>query len=102
MKRVMVRYKVKPDQVAENERYVKAVFAQLERDKPAGIRYATFKFDGANFVHIASIETADGSNPLVSLAAFKEFTGSIKDRCVEPPVTAELDEVGSYQLFPRG
>ena len=100
MKRVMVRYKVKADRAAENEGYVKAVFAQLDRDKPDGIGYATFKLDdGVSFVHIASVETSDGSNPLVALAAFKEFTAQIKDRCEEPPVTAELTEVGSYRLF---
>jgi len=37
MRRVMVRYKVKPDRVAENERHIAKVFEQLERDKPAGL-----------------------------------------------------------------
>lgn len=100
MKRVMVRYKVKVDRAAENERFVKAVFAQLDRDKPTGLRYVTFKLeDGVSFVHIASVETPDGSNPLVGLAAFKELTAQIKDRCEEPPVTVDLNEVGSYRLF---
>jgi hypothetical protein len=93
----MVRYAVRPDAVEDNERRVKAVFAQLAREKPAGLRYATFKLaDGVSFVHVASIDTADGKNPLTALDAFKEFTGTIKDRCVEPPVTWELEEVGSY------
>jgi hypothetical protein len=100
MKRVMVKYKVKPDRAAENERYVKAVYAQLERDRPAGLRYATFKLDdGLSFVHIASIETADGNNPLPALEAFKEFAAQIKDRCDEPPVTIPLNELGSYRFF---
>jgi hypothetical protein len=102
MKRIMVRYTVKPDQVAENERRVKAVFAQLARDKPAGIRYATFKLaDGVSFMHVASIETADGTNPLQAVDAFREFAQTIKERCVEAPVTTELEEVGSYRLFER-
>ncbi len=45
MKRLMVRYKVKADRVAENERYVRQVFEQLERDRPAGLRYASFKLE---------------------------------------------------------
>jgi hypothetical protein len=93
----MVRYQVKPEQVGENERLVKAVFAQLDRDKPAGIRYATFKHGDGNFVHVASVEAAD--NPLLALDAFKQFTAAIKDRCIEPPVTSELEEVGSYRLL---
>jgi hypothetical protein len=100
MQRVMVRYRVKSDRAADNERLIGAVFAELERSKPAGLRYASFKLDdGVSFVHLASVETADGSNPLVALAAFKEFTAQIKDRCEEPPVTTTLHEVGSYRLF---
>ncbi len=96
----MVRYTVKLDQVEDNERRVRAVFAELDREKPAGLRYATFKLgDGVSFVHVASIETADGANPLLALEAFKQFVGTIKERCVEPPVTSELEEVGSYRLF---
>ena len=100
MKRVMVRYTVKPEHAADNVRLVEAVFAQLARDRPAGIRYATFKLpDGVSFVHLASIETTDGSNPLGALEAFKAFVGAIKERCIEPPVTTELAAVGSYRLF---
>jgi hypothetical protein len=100
MKRVMVRYKVKADRAAENERFITAVFAQLTHEAPAGLRYATFKQDdGVSFVHIASIETAEGSNPLNAMSAFNEFTAQIRDRCEEPPVAVDLHEVGSYRLF---
>jgi len=100
MKRVMVRYKVKADRAGENETFIKAVFEQLRRESPAGLRYASFKQpDGVSFVHIASIETTDGSNPLGELAAFKAFIAEIKARCDVPPVAVELDEVGSYQFF---
>jgi hypothetical protein len=98
MKRVMVRYRVKADQAAANEQFIRAVFAELDRDKPAGLRYASFKLDdGVSFVHIA--EHPADTNPLVAVAAFKEFTAKIKERCEEPPVTATLNEVGSYRLF---
>ncbi len=100
MKRIMVRYKVKPDRAAENENFIAKVFEQLNREKPAGIRYASFKLsDGVSFVHIVSLERSDGSNPLGDLAAFKAFTAQIKDRCEEPPVPSELTEVGSYRFF---
>ncbi len=100
MKRVMVRYKVRAERAADNERYIQAVFAQLDRERPAGLRYATFKLDdGISFVHVASVEATDGGNPLAALTAFKEFTAQIKERCEEPPVTSELHEVGSYRFF---
>jgi hypothetical protein len=100
MKRMMVRYKVKADRVAENERYVVGVFEQLNRQKPPGLRYATFKLDdGVSFMHIVSLESADGSNPLSELPAFKAFTADIRDRCDEPPVAVDLQLVGSYEVL---
>ena len=100
MKRMMIRYKVKADRAIENERYITGVFEQLKREKPSGLRYASFKLgDGVSFVHIVSVETADGSNPLRELSAFKAFTADIQDRCDEPPVSVELQEVGSYNVF---
>ena len=100
MKRVMVRYKLKADKVEENKQLVKAIFEELKTKQPAGLRYASFVLpDGVSFVHIASIETADGKNPLGMTDAFPLFTKDIKDRCEEPPVAVDLSEVGSYQLF---
>lgn len=102
MKRIMVRYKVKADRVQENEGYVAKVFAELKREQPAGLRYASFKLpDGLSFVHIVSLEGADNSNPLANLESFKAFTEHIKDRCDEPPVAVELTEVGAYAFLDR-
>lgn len=103
MKRVMVRYRVKADRAEENQRYIEAVFAELAHNKPAGVRYASFKLeDGVSFVHIASIETSDGTNPLVALASFQQFRAQIRDRCEEPPVTDVLSAIGAYNFFPPG
>jgi quinol monooxygenase YgiN len=100
MKRIMVRYTVKDDHAAENERYIRDVFEQLRRETPPNIRYASFKLaDGVSFVHIASHETTDGSNPLRDVSAFQAFTATVKDRCESPPVAAELTEIGSYRFF---
>jgi hypothetical protein len=100
MRTVMVRYQVRPDAAAENERLIREVFAQLARDKPAGLRYESFKLaDGVSFVHM-SISESKEANPLPQLAAFKAFAGTIKDRCVEPPVTMELSQIGGYDSLP--
>jgi hypothetical protein len=96
----MVRYKVKPELAQENERLVRAVYAELEHSAPAGLRYATFKLeDGVSFVHLASIETDDGHNPLREVDAFKRFQANAGERQDEPAVTTELSEIGSYRLF---
>jgi hypothetical protein len=100
MKRVMVRYKVKVDRVEENEALIRAVYDELQLTQPDGLRYATFQLDdGVSFVHLASVETQDGASPLLELRAFKEFTANVRDRCDEPPVTTELREIGSFNLF---
>jgi hypothetical protein len=97
MKRVIVRYKIKPERVEENVALVQRVFAQLARDKPDGIKYATFKLDDATFVHVA---TVDGEkNPLLAVKAFQEFTEAIKDRCIEPPISMQAELVGEYRLL---
>jgi hypothetical protein len=100
MKRVIVQYKVKADQADENRRLIEAVFASLQEASPENLRYASFvKEDGVSFVHIASIETSDGSNPLEEIAAFDSFTEAIGDRCEIPPQVAVLEVVGSYKLL---
>ncbi|HEY3725125.1 MAG TPA: hypothetical protein VGN59_17365 [Acidimicrobiia bacterium] len=99
MSRMMVRYKVKPDQVARNEELVRDVYAELAREQPDGLRYGTFRLDdGVSFVHVVSVETADGSNPLPSLPAFQRFVDAIADRLDEGPVTSDLTEIGSYRF----
>ena len=100
MKRVMVRYKVKPEQTAANEELIRAVYDELHRTEPADMRYATFKLDdGVSFVHVHSNESPDGHNPLTELASFKAFQAGIADRCDEAPVVAELHEIGSFRFF---
>ncbi len=100
MKRIMVRYKIKPGQADENQRLVEQVYVELQRNAPAGLRYATFKQnDGVSFVHIVSIETESGDNPLSQLPAFKAFQAQIKERCEEPPVVIDFEEVGSYHFW---
>jgi hypothetical protein len=96
MRHVMVRYKVKPERAAENEELVRAVYDELHRTEPAGLRYATFQLDdGVSFVHLASTE--DGQNPLPQVEAFQRFQENIRDRCDEAPVVAQLREIGSFR-----
>ncbi|MFM9888777.1 MAG: hypothetical protein ACKVQT_37615 [Burkholderiales bacterium] len=100
MKRLMVRYKVKPEMAAENRRLVEAVFAEANAKRPEGIRYATFvAADGVSYVHMFSNERADGANPLGALDAFKDFQANIRDRCVEAPAPTEYEMIGSYRLL---
>jgi hypothetical protein len=94
----MVRYKLLPDRAVENETLVKAVYEQLNRERPDGLQYATFKLpDGVSFMHIV-FETDQPGRILNEIAAFKVFAAEVESRCEEPPVVTELTVVGSYNM----
>jgi hypothetical protein len=100
MNRVIVRYKVKGDRIQENIDYIQAVFAALEKSKPEGLRYASFQLeDGLSFVHIASIETDNGENPLPAFDEFKAFVKDIAQRCEEAPLASSVETIGAYRIF---
>jgi hypothetical protein len=95
MRRVLIRYRLKPEHVERNEELVRAVYEELDRVAPSGFRYVTFKLeDGVSFMHLSESEGED--SPLASLASAQEFQREIADRCEEQPVVTELTEVGSY------
>jgi len=96
MKRVMVRYTVKPEAVAENEALVRAVYEELRQTQPEGMRYATFKLDdGVSFVHI---NFNAGASSLNDLASFTAFQQDIAARCDVGPAVSELSAIGSYRF----
>lgn len=95
MKRVLVRYKIKAGQTAENEALVQAVFEELAQAAPPRFRYSSLKLeDGVTFVHI--MEADAGGNPLANFQAFKRFAAEIRDRCEDPPVATEFTAIGAY------
>ena len=97
----MVRYKVRPEQADENVALVEAVYAELARERPDGLRYATFRLpDGVSFLHVV-IETDQPGRILGGLASFRAFQQDIEGRCEEPPVATEIALVGSYGLGVR-
>ena len=94
---VIVRYQTRPEAAEENQRLVERVYAELARDDPGGLRYATFRLaDGVTFVHVSIVE--GDVNPLPRTAAFAEFQREIGDRCVAPPEPAPATLVGSYRF----
>jgi hypothetical protein len=94
----VVRYRTSsPETADDNERLVRAVFAELTADNPDGLRYAAFRLDdGVSFLHVAVL---DGDvNPLAGSAAFGAFQSGVADRCVEGPIQADARIIGSYRL----
>lgn len=93
----MVRYRLKADRIDENVALVQDVYRALQRLRPPGLRYATYRVgDGTGFVHIASHATEAERQALIGLPEFQRFLAGIADRCEEQPVAVDLQQIGSY------
>ena len=99
MKQVLVRYKMKPEQVSENARRIEKVFEELKAKSPAGARYLVLRLDDGTFVHFAAVESADGPHPITSLDAFRDFQNGFKERCMELPQSGDVTVVGNYRML---
>lgn len=96
MDRMMIRYKVKPDQVERHLELLRAVYRELESTQPDGLRWATFRLDdGVSFVDVVAGEGLPG--PLPQLESFRRFRADLERRCDER-VATELREVGSFRF----
>lgn len=93
----VVRYTTRPGSADENEKLIKAVFAQLTEQLPHRLRYVAIRLDdGVTFMHIAILE--DDQNPLAALPAFGEFVSAIDERCASGPTAVDGTVVGAYGI----
>jgi hypothetical protein len=93
----IVRYQTRPECADENQTLIESVFAELASNRPEGLRYTSFRLaDQVTFVHLAWVDTPDGTNPLTETPAFAAFVRDIGDRCVEAPVALTATVVGAY------
>jgi hypothetical protein len=98
MQQSIIRYRTKPGQADANAELVRAVYAELNRTRPDGFRYATLRLDDqVTFLHI--VQSGRDPSPILAVKAFGEFQAGIRDRCEEPPVQQAFTEVGSYRFF---
>lgn len=93
----VVRYRTRSDAADENEKLVRQVFEELNRERPEGLRYAALRLaDGVGFVHLVIVE--GGRDPLSGSAAFAEFQSRLAERLVDPPERTPATVVGSYRF----
>jgi hypothetical protein len=97
MKRMLVRYKAKPDAADLNQRLIEAVFQELHAKAPDGVQYLVLRLADGMFVHFVQGKT----DIIPALDAFKAFSGSIKERCQELPQPNEAVVVGNYRVLPE-
>ena len=101
MRRNLVRYKAKPEQVQENERLIENVFQELHAKSPNGVRYLALKLGDGTFVHFSMVEDSDAGSPIVALDAFHTFQSGIKERCIEAPQSSKSGLIRSLAPDPR-
>jgi quinol monooxygenase YgiN len=101
----IVRYKVKPDHVTENEALSRAVFDRVRRDQPQGVTYGLFReADGQSFTHVFVNMHEDNSDAVTALPEFEAFGAEISARCEIPPEVTRLsvERVDSYGFSSAG
>ncbi len=95
MSQKLVRYRVKPEKIEENQRLVEGVFRELHAKSPADVRYLVVKLSDGTFYHLFE----DGSKTIPALDAFAAFRNGGKERRLEEPQQLEATVVGSYRML---
>jgi hypothetical protein len=99
MRRMVVRYKAKPEKAEENERLIESVFEELRANSPDGLRYLALRLADGSFVHFVASDGVGDASQLRELASFRAFLSGIKERCLEPPQAENAVIVGDYRML---
>ncbi len=98
MQAKLIRYRTHPEQGDENQSRIEAVFAELERVKPKGVRYLVVRCADATFQHLVAFDPGVESSVLTRLEAFQAFQAGVRERCPESPEAGAVTIVGSYGM----
>jgi hypothetical protein len=95
----VIRYTTKAEHAEDNERLIRAVFAELASTNPEGLHYTALRLaDGVGFLHVAVFDGDD--NPLTASTAFGQFQSDIGARLADGPTPSDAAVVGSYRMLP--
>jgi len=95
MSKKLVRYRVKPEKIEENQRLVEGVFRELHAKSPADTRYLVLKLSDGTFIHLFE----DGSRTIPNLDAFAAFRDGGADRRLDEPQQLEATVVGNFRTL---
>ena len=96
---LMVRAKIKKENVADARAAIEKVIRALEQAQPEGVRYASCLLsDGVTFVALLELED-DGGHPLRGFPAYAEMVENLKQWYDGPPAVEQMTVSGSYGLF---
>jgi hypothetical protein len=91
----VIRYRVRPEHVAENERLITGVFRELEAKRPSDMRYFVLALPDGTFIHVAGGE-------ITTLESHREFRTGIDARCLETPKAVDAKVVGEWTPSSKG
>jgi hypothetical protein len=99
MNLLMVRARLKEENVADAKAATEKVIQALEQEGPADVRYASSVLtDGVTFVALLEMEPGQ-EHPLRTFPAYVEMIENLKQWYAEPPTVEYMTVIGSYQLF---
>ena len=95
MSKKLVRYRVKPEKIEENQRLIEGVFRELHAKSPSDVRYLVIKLSDGTFFHLFE----DGSRTIPTLDAFAAFRDGGEQRRLDEPQQLEVTVVGNYRTL---
>jgi hypothetical protein len=95
MPKKLVRYRVKPEKIEENQRLIEGVFRELHAKSPADTRYLVIKLSDGTFLHLFE----DGSKTIPTLDAFAAFRDGGDQRRLDEPQQLEATVIGNYRTL---
>ena len=95
---LMIRAKIKEENIAEAQAATDKVIQALEQVQP-DVHYGVTRLsDGVTLVAFLEMEPGQ-EHPLRTLPAYAEMLENLKEWYAEPPTVEHMTVVGSYQLF---
>jgi hypothetical protein len=95
---LMVRAKVKEENVAETQAATEKLIQALERAQP-DVHYAVTRLsDGVTVLAFLEMEPGQ-EHPLLAFPEYAEMLENLKQWRAEPPTVEHMTVIGSYQLF---
>jgi hypothetical protein len=96
---MMVRAKIKEENVADAQAATDKVIQALDQARPADVRYAVSRLsDGVTLLAFLQLEPGQ-EHPLRTLPAYAEMLENLKEWYAEPPTVEHMTVIGSYQLL---
>ena len=96
---MMIRAKIKEENIADAQAATDKVIQALEEARPADVRYAVSRLsDGVTLVAFLQMEPGQ-EHPLRTLSAYAEMLENLKEWYAEPPTVEHMTVIGSYQLL---